>query len=92
VALLAGLFTASCTNTAKPAPGTSTAAPFVSGYVRPASGGTLSMRVREPASTGSRPMLRIGSQARQVPVQAGFAQWTMSVTSQQATTWALSRG
>lgn len=63
----------------------------VSGYVRAASDGTLSMRVHVPASTGSRLVLRTGGQARQVPVRAGFAQWTMRVTSQNATTWALSR-
>lgn len=63
-----------------------------SGYVRPASDGTLSMRVRIPGSAGSRPLLRIGSQVRRVPVRAGFAPWTMPVTSQKAITWALSAG
>lgn len=64
----------------------------VAGYVRPASGGTLSMRVRVPAGAGSRPLLWIGSQARQVPVQVGSVQWTMLVTSQKVITWALSAG
>lgn len=63
----------------------------VAGYVRPASGGTLSMRVRVPAGAGSRPVLRTGGQARQVLVRAGFAQWSMRVSSQKVITWALSR-
>ena len=61
------------------------------GYIRALGNGTVSMRVRAPAGAGAHLILRTGPQRRQLTVQAGFALWTMPVTSQQTTTWTLAR-
>lgn len=73
-----------------PVIGVSYAAGSVHGYVRTSGSGTVTMRVRVPGGWGPQLTLRTGGQARRLTAQAGYAQWTMNVTSGQAKPWSLS--
>jgi hypothetical protein len=59
------------------------------GYVRTSGRGTVTMRVRVPGGWGPQLTLRTGGQTRRLTAQAGYAQWTMNVTSGQAKPWSL---
>ena len=61
------------------------------GYVRVASPGTVTMRVRVPGGTGSHLTLRAGGRTLALTAHGGYVQWIMNVGASQPAAWSLAR-